>query len=177
MADAVVPSRSTVSLADWTKPAAEPEVTVYLGKDIAANADRESLRAAIAGLGAAIEVADVDHPAEDVEGTLARDIYQRHLTLGACDTAYAGGKLTGLQAHVERNEAVIADTFDLEALTGELIQIVGHVANLLSYFGEKLRAGEVIIAGSITPPIWVEAGDHLCLQLKPLSPIFLNFNG
>jgi 2-keto-4-pentenoate hydratase len=177
MADAVLSSGSTISLAGWTKPAAEPELTVYLGKDIGPNADRQTIKSAVGGLGAAIEVADVDHPSEDVEGTLARNIYQRHLVLGGCDTTYAGGVLTGLRARVERNGDVLANTSDLEALTGELITIVGHVATLLSFFGEKLQAGQIIIAGSITPPIWVEADEKLCFHLEPQRPISVNFSG
>lgn len=175
MADAEVASNSAISLAGWTKPAAEPELTVYMDKDLGPDAERQTIQAAIAGLGAAIEVADVDHPSEDVEGTLARDIYQRHLIFGQCDAAHAGGSLSGLRARVERNGRVMADTSDLEALTGELITIVGHVAKLLSFFGETLRAGEVIIAGSITPPFWVHAGERLCFELQPQAPIFVSF--
>ncbi|MDP9148015.1 MAG: hypothetical protein M3N22_10170, partial [Acidobacteriota bacterium] len=128
---AVVPSASKISLHGWTKPAAEPELTVYIGEDLPANADRKTAISAIAGLGAAIEIADVDHPSEDVEGTLQRNIYQRHLILGPCDHALAGGLLEGLKARVFRNNLEIADTANLEALTGELIDIVRHVANLL----------------------------------------------
>lgn len=175
MADAVVASGSDVSLTGWKKPAAEPELTVYLGKDLEAGENRSTIKEAIAGLGAAIELADVDHPSEDVEGTLARNIYQRHLIFGQCDPSRAGGTLTGLRARVDRNGARTADTQDLEALTGELICIVGHVANLLSYFGERLRAGELIIAGSITPPLWVQAGERLGFHLEPLQPIFVSF--
>lgn len=175
MADAVLPSGSTVPLAGWKKPAAEPEITVYLGKDLAAHADRETTIAAIAGLGGAIEVADVDHPSEDVEGTLVRNIYQRQLVLTKCDTRYAGGKLAGLHGSVRQSGREIASTSDFEALTGELIEIVAHVATLLSHFGETLRAGEIIIAGSITPPIWVKAGEAIGFHLKPLEPISVNF--
>ena len=177
MEEAVVASGSSISFAGWKKPAAEPELTVYLGKDLGPGADRKNTMSAIAGLGAAIELADVDHPSEDVEGTLARNIYQRHVILGPCDTRHAGGKLTGLRARVERNGAALADTSDFEALTGELISIVGHVANLLSFFGETLRAGQIIIAGSITPPIWVQAGETLRFHLQPLEPISVSFSG
>jgi 2-keto-4-pentenoate hydratase len=175
MADAVVTSGSTISFAGWKKPAAEPELTVYLAKDLAPGADRQTAIGAIAGLGPAIELADVDHPSNDVEGTLARNIYQRHIILGGCDATHAGGNLSGLNARVFRNGAEMADTSDLEALTGELITIVGHVANLLAHFGETLRAGQIIIAGSITPPIWVEAGETIGFHLEPLQPIFINF--
>jgi 2-keto-4-pentenoate hydratase len=175
MADAVVASGSTISFAGWEKPAAEPELTVYLGKDLAPGADRQTIKEAIAGLGAAIELADVDHPSDDVEGTLARNIYQRRVILGNFDATHAGGNLSGLNSRVLRNGAEMANTSDLEALTGELITIVGHVANLLAHFGETLRAGQIIIAGSITPPIWVEPGETIGFHLEPLQPIFINF--
>jgi 2-keto-4-pentenoate hydratase len=175
MADAVVASGSTISIAGWKKPAAEPELTVYLGKDLAPGADRQTIKDAIAGLGPAIEVADVDHPSDDVEGTLARNIYQRHVILGNCDARHAGGNLSGLNARVLRNGAEMANTSNLEASTGELITIVGHVANLLANFGETLRAGQIIIAGSITPPLWVEPGETIGFHLEPLQPIFINF--
>jgi len=175
MADAVVASGSTISFAGWKKPAAEPEVTVYLGRDLAPGADRQTIMEVIAGLGAAIELADVDHPSDDVEGTLARNIYQRHVILGGCNAAYAGGSLSSLNAHVFHTDAEIANTADLEALTGEIITNVGHVANLLAHFGETLHAGQIIIAGSITPPIWVALGESVSFQLEPLDPISVNF--
>src|SRR5215472_1460003 len=177
MQDAVVASGSAISVAGWKKRAAEPELGVYLGENLQRGADRKTISAAIAGLGAAIELADVDHPSEDVEGTLARNIYQRHLILGACDTSHAGGGLSGLNARVLRNGREMANTSNLEALTGELITIVGHVADLLSSFGEPLCAGQIIIAGSITPPIWVQAGESLVFHLEPQPPISVTFTG
>lgn len=175
MAEAVVNSGSTISFAGWKKPAAEPELTVYLGKDLAPGADRQTIMDAIAGLGPAIEIADVDHPSDDVEGTLARNIYQRHVILGPYDKTRARGHLSGLNARVFRNGAEMANTSDFEALTGELITIVGHVANLLAQFGESLRAGQIIIAGSITPPIWVDPGETIGFHLAPFEPIFIHF--
>jgi 2-keto-4-pentenoate hydratase len=175
LADAVLRSGATVSVAGWKKPAAEAEIAVYMRKDLGPGAGRDTTIGAIAGLGAAIEIADVDHPSEDVEGTLVRNIYQRHVILTGCDTTYAGGKLTGLNALVFRNGVEIANTRDFGALTGELIENVSHVANVLSFFGETLRAGEIIIAGSITLPILVEAGETVGFQLEPLEPILVNF--
>ena len=174
MADAIVASGSTISFADWKKPAAEPELAVYMDKDLASGDDRKRTMDAIAGLGPAIELADVDHPSDDVEGTLARNIYQRHVVLGSCDAKHAGGSLSGLNARVFRNGAEMANTSDFEALTGELITIVGHVANLLAHCGEILRAGQIIIAGSITPPIWVGVGETIGFHLEPLQPISIN---
>lgn len=175
MHDALLPSGHTISIENWKKSAAEPELAVYLGKTLPPGSDRATTMHAIAGLGPAIELADVDHPSEDVQGTLARNIYQRHLVLGACQIIYAGGVLEGSRARVERSGVQIADTTDLEALTGELISIVQHTANLLGFFGETLDAGQIIIAGSITPPIWVQPGEEIVFHLSLCEPISIHF--
>jgi 2-keto-4-pentenoate hydratase len=164
-------SGSVVSLEGWTKPAAEPEIAVHLGKDLPGGADRGTAIAAIAGLGPAIELADVDHPSNDVEGTLARNIYQRHVILGRMDSHYAGGVLNGLTGRVIHNDAEIAKVTEFQALTGELIDIVRHTADLLTAFGEKLEEGQVIIAGSIIPPLWVVPGEDLIFKLEPVDTI------
>jgi len=172
---ALLASGSTVSLSGWTKPAAEPEIAVHIGKDLSGGADRATAIAAIAGLGPAIELADVDHPSDDVEGTLARNIYQRHVLLGAKNARHADGELDGLTGRVIRNDAEIARVTDFQALTGELIDIVRHTANLLAVFGEKLEAGQVIIAGSIIPPLWVTTGEELVFRLEPVDTISVGF--
>jgi 2-keto-4-pentenoate hydratase len=175
MESALLSSNATLSIADWKKPAAEPELAVRLGKDLPANSNRATAIAAIAGLGPAIEIADVDHPPDDVEGTLACNIYQRYVILGPNDVSRAGGLLAGLSALVLRNGFEIANTPDLQALTGELIDIVRHTANLLAAFGESLQAGQIIIAGSIIPPLWVEPGEEIVFHLLPLGPISIRF--
>jgi 2-keto-4-pentenoate hydratase len=175
---AVVPSGSSLSLLNWKKPAAEPEIAVHLGKDLLAGADRAAAMAAIAGLGPAIEVADVEHPSDDVEGTLARNIYQRHIILGTKDATRARGILDGLACRVLRDGSEIANVSDppaLQKLTGELIDIVRHTANLLAAFGESLQAGQIIIAGSITPPILVEPAEEIVFQLSPIDTISVRF--
>jgi 2-keto-4-pentenoate hydratase len=172
---ALVASGTTLSISGWKKPAAEPEIAVHLGKVLPGGASRGDAISAIAGLGPAIEVADVDHPSEDVQGTLARNIYQRNVVLGASDLSRAGGALVGLSARIFRNGLEIANTREFESLTGELIAIVQHTANLLAAFGESLQAGQIIIAGSIIPPLWVQPGEDLVFQLEPMDAISVRF--
>lgn len=173
---ASVAAGTTVSLAGWSKPAAEPEIAVYLGADLSGEVDRATARAAIAGIGPAIELADVDRPPENVEAILATNIYQRHVILGRCDGTRAGGRLDGVQARVVRNDVEIARTDDPQALTGELIDLVRHVARTLSACGVRLRAGERIITGSIVPPLWVEPGEALTFTLDPIDTISIRFD-
>jgi 2-keto-4-pentenoate hydratase len=178
MQSALVPSGSSILIVDWKKPAAEPEIAVHLGKDLPAGADRDTAKSAIAGLGPAIELADVDHPSDDVEGTLARNIYQRHIILGRSDVTRAGGILDGLTGRVHRNGSEIANVANpqaLQELTGELLDIVRHIANLLAVFNETLQAGQIIITGSIIPPLWIAPGEEISFQLAPVDSITIRF--
>ncbi len=171
---ALLRSDVTLSFAGWTKPAAEPEIAVYMGKDVMEASDRETTRAAIASVGPAIELADVNFPPGDVEAILARNIYNRHVVLGRPDASRAGGVLDGLVGHLYRNGREAAATTDPQALTGDLVDIVRHVANLLAALGERLRAGEVIITGSIVPPLWIESDEEIRFTLDPIDTILIN---
>jgi 2-keto-4-pentenoate hydratase len=172
---ALVETGTTISLADWKKPVAEPEIAVHMGHNLSAGADRDSARAAIAGIGVAIELADVDQPPEDVEHILAGNIYQRGIILGHCDVSRAGGVVDGLHGHIARNGSAFVQTSDPQALTGDLIDIVRHVADTLAFFGQTLRAGQVIITGSIVPPLWVEAGEEIVFRLEPVGSVSIRF--
>ena len=172
---ALVPSGKTLSLAGWSKPVAEPEIAVHIGKDLPGGAGRDKVKAAIAALSPAIELADLDHPPDEVEAILAGNIYQRHIILGLRDASRAGGVTDGLLARVLRNGSEVATTSDPQALTGDLIDIVHHVADMLSAFGERLRAGQIIITGSIVPPLWVEAGEEIAFQLDPIGAVSIRF--
>ncbi len=54
-----------------------------IGHDLPAGADRNEARHAIAALGPAIELADVDCPMDDVQAVLSGNIFQRHVIPGA----------------------------------------------------------------------------------------------
>src|SRR5438874_2192586 len=57
------------------------------------------------------------------------------------------------------------------AAAGDLSAVVCHVADWLAAFGERLRAGDRIICGSLAPPIWVKAGDRVRVDLGPLGAV------
>jgi 2-keto-4-pentenoate hydratase len=82
-------SGETIALSGWSKPAAEPEIAIYLGDDVAAGADAGTARSAIAAIGPAIEIVDLRSPLNDVEAILSRNIFHRRVILGDADTARA----------------------------------------------------------------------------------------
>ncbi|MEN3386032.1 MAG: hypothetical protein V7608_6076 [Hyphomicrobiales bacterium] len=176
MEKSLLENGATVSLAGWTKPVAEPEVAVHMGKDLPGGADRATAIAAIAGIGPAIELADLNPPPDDVEVTLAGNIFHRHVILGKSDTARAGAKLAGVSGHVFRRGALAARQDNVEQLIGEMIGIVVHVAGTLDAYGETLRAGDVIITGSIVPPLFIEPDEtEFSYALEPVGGLSVRF--
>jgi len=172
MQKALLPSGSAVSLKTYVRPVAEPEIAVRMARDLGGGATADAALAAVKEITPAIELADLDLAPErdNIDAILAGDIFQRQVLLG--DQARAGGSVAGLTSRVTRRGREINRTGDPEALTGKLADIVAHVANTLAAFGEKLAAGDIIIAGSITPPLMLEPDDTgLVHALDPIGAV------
>ena len=167
---------ATYSIDGWTKAALEPEIAVHMGRDLGAGATREETEAAIAALGPAIELADLDRPLEELEAILAENIFQRAVILGEPDPDRAGGSASELRARVTTDGSEVAATNDPEGFAGSVVEIVGHVAELLAAFGESLQAGDVVITGAVVPHVWPSPGEHVAYELSPLGRIDVRFS-
>ena len=139
-----------------------------MGADLAAGASRADAEAAIAGLGVAIELVDIDPDADDPEAILAADIFQRHVLLGP---VVEGASAAGASARALKNGDEAAATADATEATGDPVDLVLHVANVVGEAGESLRAGEVVICGSVVPALDVAPGDTVEVQLDPLGSL------
>src|SRR5690242_7053411 len=176
MQRALLLSGSTVSFGGWAKPVAECEIAVRVARDIGGSATPESAAAAVKEIFPAIELADFDPPPtpDNLDGAIGNDIYQRHVILAG--VTRPGASLAGLTSKLIRRGVEAASTQDLEALTGKLPDIVAHVADTLAAYGEKLGAGDVIIAGSITPPILLEKDETaLTHVVEPIGEVSVGF--
>lgn len=171
--DARLEDGATCSIAGWANPALEPEIAVHLGADLGPAATRDEVAAAIAGLGPAIELVDIDPPPADPEEILAGDIFQRHVVLGAVD----GGRRSaaGIGVRVRVGDEEVAESDDAQALTGDVVGLVAHVARTLAAHGETLRAGEVVIAGSAVAAITPRPGDAVEVELTGLGVAGVRF--
>lgn len=173
---AVLTDGAGVSLAGWTKPVAEPEIAIEIGRDVTAGASEQDVAQAVAAVGPAIELADIDGPMDDVESILASDIFQRHVLFGPRSAIALPDGLSSLAGAVMRNGQPVDVPADLESNTGRLLDTVREVAATLAAFGETLRAGDVVIAGSVTPPLMIGADDRtLSWDLHPIGKVAVNF--
>lgn len=172
----LVLSGSTVSFDGWKQPAAECEIAVRMGQSLGGGTTPDAAAAAIKEILPAIELADLDpQPTPDNIGDMiGANIYHRHVILAGVTRPGAGTE--GLTSKLIRRGAEAASTNKPEELTGKLPDIVALVANTLAAYGETLKAGDVIITGSITPPIILEKGEtSLGHVLDPIGEVSVNF--
>jgi len=164
----LVPAGGAHSLADATQPAAEAEIAIELRRDVGDDAAPDEALAAIGSLSGAIEVVDFDRPLDDLEAVLATNVFHRAVVLGAPreDVAVSG---------VEVDVALDGETRYTVPAAVELADTIVLVADLLDACGERLRAGERIIAGALAPPVPVAPGQDLRCDFGPLGSVTLRF--
>jgi 2-keto-4-pentenoate hydratase len=168
----LVSSGDSVPIGPWGNARLEPEIAVHMGADLPGAASRDEAVAAIAALGPAIELVDPDPSASDPEAILAANIFQRHVLLGP---AREGVEPSSVSARVVIGGAEVASADDATDATGDPVELVMHVASTLGALGETLRAGEVVICGSVVPALEISPGDDVEVVLDPLGSLSVSF--
>jgi 2-keto-4-pentenoate hydratase len=158
LASAERPDGSTVDVSDWRAPVVEPEIAVRLGTDLPAGAGPDEVISSVSSLVPALELADVDPPPSDVAEILAGDIFQRLFILGDEDGAGWQSGPQALRGEVSL-DAEVTPVTDMQALTGDLARVADR-------FGRGLRAGDIILMGSVTPPSPFHPGDSASFRVE-----------
>ncbi|HLM27787.1 MAG TPA: hypothetical protein VK304_12560 [Thermoleophilaceae bacterium] len=141
---------ATFDGASATELRVEPEVAVHMG-----------VNGEIAGYGAAIEIVDTGAAPPDVEEIVAINVFHRGFVLAEAQPSMPAG----LDAEVRIDEEVRASG-EAPPHFSDVVELVGR---LLAETGEELRSGDVIIAGSLTPPQPVRRGERVQVGLGPLG--------
>jgi len=174
---ALLEPNAKLSIKHWQQPVAEAEIAAYIGQDVPALSNRDTVRKAIAALGPAIELADVTCDMGDVETVLAGDIFQRHVILGPRDIMRGGARLDGLKGRLSRTGMDVPVPYDLEANIGDIVNIVSHVADIAAAVADGLRAGQFVICGSLTPPMFLAPADtDVEFVLEPIGGVSVKFS-
>jgi 2-keto-4-pentenoate hydratase len=96
--------------------------------------------------------------------------------LGGTAPARTGAKSDGLTCRIMRHGKETARTSDPQTNTGQWVEIVRHVADVLAAFGERLRAGEIIITGSVVAPLTLEPGEAgIAFEVDPIGGVAVRF--
>jgi 2-oxopent-4-enoate/cis-2-oxohex-4-enoate hydratase len=167
---------STISIDGWRNPRIEHEMFVRFGRNLTGGADPDEVRAAIDALGPAFEIVDIHPPPEDVEEILASNIFHRGVILGEEDSGRSGADIEGLTAEISVDGAVHTTPDDLETATGPILGTVAWVADTLADAGLSIRRGDVLITGSVIPPVPVASGSEVRYRLAPFPELTVRFS-
>lgn len=163
---------AAIDVTGWAKPVIEMEMAVTIAADLPDGlADADAAAAAIAGLGPAFEIVDPFGSLTDIEEVLSSNIYHRHVIVGPVDASRAGGRVDGLRGRITHNSEATVEVADVVANSGVPLEIIAGVANHLLEFGEYLRKDDIVICGSIMPPIFGQAGDSVAYELAPFTAL------
>jgi 2-keto-4-pentenoate hydratase len=170
--DRLLASGSVVEVSGWTAPMLEAEVAAHLGSDVAADASAEEALAAVAGWSVAIELADLDPPPTAVEEVLAGNIFHRHVLLGPVVPSLPAD----LSVSVSRDGEAVTSTSTPFELTGEMGAILASTAATLASCGASLSGGDVVITGSVVPPIDVGGGGSWHVVASALGDVHVDLH-
>lgn len=96
------------------------------------------------------------------------------LVLGGNPTRPEKLDLRWVSALLYRNESV-EDSGVAGAVLGNPAMGVAWLANKLAAHGQTLEAGEIILSGSFTKPMWVEKGDTVHAEFNGLGAVTCRF--
>jgi 2-oxo-hept-3-ene-1,7-dioate hydratase len=124
----------------------------------------------------ALEVLDAHLEMEDrtIVDTIADNAAYGALVLGGRPVRPDSIDLRWVSALLYRNEA-IEETGVSAAVLNHPATGVGWLANKLHEHGDRLEAGELILSGSFTRPMWITRGDSVLCDYHGLGSISCRF--
>ena len=162
LSSTLLESGESFSASDSTALRAEAEIALEVGPDVDGAATADEAREAILGFGVAIELVDVGRPPADLEGIVAANVFHRAFVLGPSRPAVADG--------IEAQLTVGGELCGSAPIPDDFAETVLVVARLLGAVGERLRAGDRILAGALVH-VPVETGQIVRTEAGPLGAV------
>lgn len=165
---------------DHVRPGVECEIAVRLGRDlhsVAAPFGRGSVEAAVESVMAAIEIVDdryANWQALGLPTLVADDFFGAACVLGSerhdwheIDLARAAARMT--VNGVEVGSGIGAD------ILGDPLAALVWLANRCARQGRSLRAGDVVLLGSVVQTHWVKPADEVVVENIPFGTVSARF--
>jgi 2-keto-4-pentenoate hydratase len=173
-------SRASLSTKDFVRVGVECEIAVRLARDLLpteAPFTAEWVGEAIEAYLPAIEIVDDRYAKWETIGAptlVADDFFAAGCVLGKPVTRSAAPDLLAVVGRALIN--------GVEAGQGTGADVLGHPHNALAWLanhlaadGKGLRAGEIVLTGSLVKTIWLNAGDKVVMELKGLGKVEATF--
>jgi 2-keto-4-pentenoate hydratase len=169
-------SGCSLSMADFVAPALEFEVTVRLASDVPTDKgpfDRSSIAPYVGEVMSSFELVDprgADVATVGAAGLVADRCLSEGAILGAPVTDWSSLDLANCAVELDWNGATI-ETGVTGAAMGHPFEGLAWVANHMASRGRFLRAGDVVLTGSVFGPKPVAAGDQVTYRISGLGEV------
>ena len=152
----------------------ESEIAVRIAHDLPAldgPYDQNNIAEAVAACMAAIEIVDdraIDYSLVDAPLLISDNSFNAGCILGEEVTAWQDLDLAALPGRMLINDEVVGEGVGRDALGHPLVPLA-WLANNLNERGTMLRAGDVVLTGSIVATKWLQPGDHMVSEVDGLG--------
>jgi 2-keto-4-pentenoate hydratase len=161
LADGRLDSSHVFRRDELIEPGFENELCIVMGRDLAPDASREDVAAAIASVHPAFEIIETRGDlTRQLALALADNAQQKAFVLGPAVGRDALPELDAVTVSVRINGAEVA-TADGGAVLGHPHNSLTFLAAKLAQFGETVRAGDYIMSGSFTRQFPLNRGDRI----------------
>ena len=172
----VLPGDSGISVSgrQFMRATLEPEIAVVMGANLRGpDVDAVAARLAVAGYAPALELGD--YRAEQAfgqtfEGSVICNTFNGAVLIGQPVCSPDGIDLRTEGMSLYRNGDAIGSGTGVEVL-GDPLNSVAFMANKLAGYGRELKAGMVLMTGSIVASIPLEVGDHIEAKFTRLGSV------
>jgi 2-oxo-hept-3-ene-1,7-dioate hydratase len=177
-ADQVFESGAVIEHAQYSNVRIEVELAFVLGEAIEGpNATVFDVMRATEYVVPALEVLSsrIEMQGRTIVDTISDNAALGGMVYGGNPTDPHAVDLRWVSALLYRNE-VIEETGVAAAVLNHPATGVAWLANKLAQHGDRLEAGEIVLAGSFTRPMWVHQGDTVLADYRELGTITCRFN-
>ncbi len=162
---------------DFQSPGVECELVVKLGQDLPPGpCDAARAAAAVAAVSAGIEIVENRYPELKEFGTnalIADQVFHAGAVIGAAEAEWRALDLKAIEGQIRVNQAERGRGKGAELMGDPMEALAWLAASPLAVAFGGLKAGQVVMLGSVTPPIWLLGPASVEVSFPPLGTVFL----
>ncbi len=164
----------TAKLADYGRLGIESEICVVLGADLKAGCSRSDVAESLSAIHAAYELIDdraADYSTINAISLIADNSWNAAVVLGRA--GHASLDLSARRGTLTCNGTLVGEGSTREAI-GHTLDMVVWLAGHLSNRGKHLKAGQLVMTGSLIPPVFPKTGEEYIFDVEGLAPVVLH---
>lgn len=168
-----VKSGGTFALKGKIHPKIEPEVAFFIRDELKAPVTREQVLKACSGVCAALEILDSRYQQFkyfSMEDVISDNSSSSHFILGAWREDFAQIDLKNLKMEMSADGKVV-QTGIASDISGDPVQSVVELCDLLAERGQTLKGGSIVLAGAATAAIELKPGLEVSLKVDQLPTL------